>query len=365
MRKTNFDLQGYPNIINPDISKRVGNKNHVMADMPYYDKTTEPEKLHEEIIIESRYKDLCDKFARSFNVQLFDINQHAVMMGANTYGNAMISAENGKQKQLEKLSEKICRKEFNLSKDEIRFDIEIVPIGGCPLPKECEKEKTIPKDFKQSEDPDVLKKRTMNALCQGSALKSHYIFHMYRDEIHNIIPDICDTYQKGLIANDLYYFIIDDGAFCCSSNDNLNAGYVRLRFDEDVPVLEAKAICMPLLIHEITKGIIMFLTIPGIQNMNQETIDETDFVAAELWEIRFGPTFWEKLHGLIDPKDYDIKKLILMDVFNKESEDFLEFIESVMNDNTIAEIEITRIGRTRRNKILNSDFEETFDDIDF
>jgi hypothetical protein len=367
-RKPNVDLNGYSKLINPKILEKVANRRHTMAKMPYYSKKGEPEKLHEEEIIESRYKSLSDSYSNTFNVDKQSIGTMNIMMNAGSNGMAIMRNERPKREELVKLVENIIRSEYNMDKDEILFDLEIVDIGGCSLPEEMDVDKKVEDEFEQTDDYDILKKRTINALSQGAALSSHYIFHLYKDEFEEIIPQITQSYQKALIANDLFYFILNDDDLqnqLSGGDSGSNAGYCRLNFDGDIPVIEAKAISAPILLHEVTKCLITFFSIPGIQNMDQETVDETDFVMAELWDIRFGPTIWTNFHSIIDVDDYDIKKLIIMEIFKMDSITFIDdFMKKVMNDPELAKKEVKYIVKKIRNQIMEYEFEKDSDDVD-
>lgn len=367
-RQPNVDLTGYAPLINDGILDKVANRTHPMAKMPYYHKKNEPTKLHEEEIIEARYKGLIDSYVNSFGGDTESIYPIGVMTNAGMYGMMIMGLERPKRPELVTLVERIMREEFNIGKDEVLFDLEIVDVGGCSLPEDMDIETEVPEDFEQSTDYDVLKKRTINALSQGSALASHYIFHMYRDDFERLCPDITSIYQKALIANDLFYFILDDDSLnsqLSSGDDSSNAGYCRLNFDGNVPVIEAKAINAPILLHEVTKALITFFSIPGIQNMDQETVDETDYVMAELWDIRFGTTLWGNFHSLIDVDDYDIKKLIITEIFKMDSETFVkDFMYNVMNNQELAKKEVKYLVKKIRSRIMEYEFEKDSDGID-
>jgi hypothetical protein len=367
-RKSNIDLTGYSKLINNDILDKVANRTHPMAKMPYYHKNNEPTKLHEEEIIENRYKSLVDSYVNTYNCNKEDIQKMDVMISSGVNGMMIMKLEKPKRIELVKLVERIIREEYNIAEDELIFDLEIVDVGSCSLPEEMDITKKVEDDFEQSTNYDVLKKRTINALSQGSALASHYLFHMYHDEFEGICTTITNVYQKALIANDLFYFILDDDSLqeeLESDNDNANAGYCRLNFDGDIPVIEAKAISAPILLHELTKCLITFFSIPGIQNMDQETIDETDYVMAELWDIRFGVNIWSEFHSIIDQKDYDIKKLIITELFKMDSETFVKgFMYNVMNNQVLAKKEVEYIVRKIRNSIIEYEFEKDSDGID-
>lgn len=367
MRKININLDGYSPLINPSLLDKVANRKHTMAKMPYYPNNQEPVKLYEEELFESRFKELSDSYSNTFDVDKDKIDPFSIMMNAGGNGMLIMRKEKPKRIELCRLVEKITRNEFNLDKDEILFDLEIVDVGGCSFPEEMDTEKKVEDDFEQTDDLDILKKRTINALSQGAALKSHYIFHLYHNEFEELCPGVTDLYQKALIANDLIYFILDDdslGAQLNSGDDSANAGYCRLNFDGDIPVIEAKAISAPILIHEVSKAIITFLSIPGIQNMDQDTIDETDFVMAELWDIRFGPTIWTEFHSCIDPDDYDVKKLIIMELFKLDSNEFIDFMSCVYNNKNKAKRDINGIVKTIRKRIMEYNFEQDLPDLD-
>ena len=367
MRKININLKGYSPIINPKLLNRLANQKHTMAKMPYYPHPKQDGKLYEEDLFEARFKELADSYANTFRVNKEHINPMDVMLNAGGSGMAITHRERSKRTELCALAEKIVREQFNLDKDEVLFDLEIVDIGGCSLPEEMDIDKKIENDFEQTTDLDILKKRTINALSQGSALKSHYIFHLYRDEFEQLCPNVTELYQKALIANDLIYFMLDDDDLhgqLSGGDDSSNAGYCRLNFDGDIPVIEAKAISTPILIHEITKAVISFLSIPGIQEMDQEVIDETDFVMAELWDIRFGPTIWTEFHNCFDVNDYDIKKLVIMELFKLNSAEFCDFMNNVLNNKEKVKKDIKYMVKDIRVKIMDFNIESDLDDID-
>ena len=367
-RKPNITLNGYPKIINDGILDKVANQKHPMAKMPYYRKINDL-KLHEVVIIENRYKDLVDSYTNTFGGDKEKIEPIGVMINAGNNGLEIMVSEKPKRSELVKLAERIMRTEYNILEDEVLFDLEIVDLGGCQLPSDINIEKRIPEDFEQSVNSDILKKRTINALSQGSALTSHYIFHMYYDDFERLCPNITNKYQRALIANDLIYFILNDDNLQSqlSNGDNgANAGYCRINFDGNIPIIEAKAINTPILLHEISKALITLFSIPGIQNMGQETVDETDYVMAELWDIRFGTTIWSKFHSLINETDYDIKKLIITELFKIDSEKFVnEFMYNVLNKPQNAKNEIEYIVRKIRRDIMEYNFINNSDNIDF
>lgn len=353
-----MDFNNQPNFINPNLTNKIIDNEHLFANMPYYANDNQAES-----IFFDRYKELVDKYSKTFNIEPGQIEPNKIM------GTAMQNLVKAQQLETDniplllELCEKIVREQFNLTEDEVTFDLEISR-KNPDLPETINKTKKISPRFRQSQNLDVIKKRTINALSQGASKKSHYIFHLYKDEFENIAPGITDHYNKAFVCNDFSYFMIDDDMFmdAVKSTSSNNAGYSEIKFVDGKPVIVAKSICAMLLIHEMTKGIISLLSVPGIQNMSQKTVDETDFLAAELWDLRFGPKLWEEFHGLIDPDDYDIKKLIIMQLFNLPSDEFVSFFHNVLNNKEAAQKEVSYIVKKIRRDIMDYNMGNDFDE---
>ena len=371
MRKSGLQLGDYPNLIAKSTIDKLSKRNHPLGKLPYYDQSTHPESWREEMIASERYKELIDSYSNTFQIPKELISPMEVMMSA---GGAMFRAtnmESGKRVVLCDLAEKIIRDEWNLGYDEVIFDLEIMEPGTIKLPEEMSMETPLTQEEKEEIENDeelmaeVVKRRTINAFSQGAALRALYIFHLYRDDIEKIVPDVIPFYQKALIANDLFYYLISDEAFQqqIESNDSNNAGYVELDFSGEIPKIIAKGMNFPILILEMTKGIISLFSVAGLPKEGaKKVIDYADTIIAELWDIRLFPTMWGNLHGLIDVDHYDIKKLILIELFKKDAEDFIDFMSLVEHRPDYAKKEIDSIAKTKRMEIMEYNFNN--DDLD-
>ncbi len=371
MRKSGLQLGDYPNLIAKSTIEKLSKRSHPLAKLPYYDQSTHPESWREENIASERYKELIDSYSNTFQTPKELISPMEVMMSA---GGAMFRAtnmESGKRVALCDLAEKIIRDEWNLGYDEVIFDLEIMEPGTIKLPEEMSMETPLTQEEKEEIENDeellaeVVKRRTINAFSQGASLRALYIFHLYRDDIEKIVPGVIPFYQKALIANDLFYYLISDEDFQqqIQSNDSNNAGYVDLDFSGEIPKIIAKGMNFPILILEMTKGIISLFSVAGLPKKDaKKVIDYTDTIIAELWDIRLFPTMWGNLHGLIDVDDYDIKKLILIELFKKDAESFIEFMSLVEHRPDYAKKEIDSIARSKRIEIMEYNFNN--DDLD-
>ena len=371
MRNSGIKLGDYPNLIAKSTIEKLSKRNHPLGKLPYYDQSTHPESWREELIASERYKELVDSYSTTFQIPKELIHPMEVMMSA---GSAMFKAtnmESGKRVALCELAEKIIRDEWNLGYDEVIFDLEIMEPGTIKLPDEMSMETPLTPEEKEEIENDeellaeVVKRRTINAFAQGASLRALYLFHLYRDEIEKIVPEVIPFYQKALIANDLFYYLISDEDFQqqIESNDSNNAGYVELDFSGETPKIIAKAMNFPILILEMTKGIISLFSVAGLPKEGaKKIIDYTDTIIAELWDIRLFPTMWGNLHSLIDPQDYDIKKLVVIELFKKDAEDFIDFMSLLEHRPDYAKKEIDSIIKEKRIEIMEYNFNN--DDLD-
>ena len=371
MRNSGIKLGDYPNLIAKSTIEKLSKRNHPLGKLPYYDQSTHPESWREELIASERYKELVDSYSTTFQIPKELIHPMEVMMSA---GSAMFKAtnmESGKRVALCELAEKIIRDEWNLGYDEVIFDLEIMEPGTIKLPDEMSMETPLTPEEKEEIENDeellaeVVKRRTINAFAQGASLRALYLFHLYRDEIEEIVPEVIPFYQKALIANDLFYYLISDEDFQqqIESNDSNNAGYVELDFSGETPKIIAKAMNFPILILEMTKGIISLFSVAGLPKEGaKKIIDYTDTIIAELWDIRLFPTMWGNFHSLIDPQDYDIKKLVVIELFKKDAEDFIDFMSLLEHRPDYAKKEIDSIIKEKRMEIMEYNFNN--DDLD-
>lgn len=374
MRKSGLELKlkelGYPNLISKDTINKLSEKTQPLSDMPYYNKSQEPELWREESIALERYTDLIDSYSRTYDIDKLDITPMKVMMSASVANMVAMDKESNKKKELCLLAEKIIRDEWSLDNTEVIFDLELINHGEIELPEEVSIESPLTEEEKlevESElSNEIVKRRTINALTQGAALKGHYIFHLYQEDIHEIVPDVVSYYQKALIANDLIYYISDNDAFKSNieANNNNNAGYVDLDFNGETPKIIVKAINLPILIHEMVKGILSLFSVVGLPNEDpKKIIDYTDTVMNELWDIRLSPVIWTNLNSLFHEDEKDFKKLVLIELFKKDSEEFIKFMGYLEKNTDLARKEVLNIINEKKRDIMEFEFNNSIDDI--
>lgn len=350
----NIDYGIHDRLIDSTIRKLLMTREHPMGrNAAYPTQETDPENgNYEQILAKKRFNDLVEKYKQvtnNENTELFGffqyIQEHFMLDGM--FITMLVSAhEDPYLKELTELAVDIVRKDFNIKKGNITFNAKIVPIGSVKADENTKKaaSKNYAKpepnieNFKYNPDAEIQKRQFINALMSGASKKGHYIFHLAKDNLDALDPELVRLYQKMMVSNDLSYYIlpqkvIDDSLDDIDGNSVL-AGTEKITFDENgKPVITIEAINFPVLIHELIKGVIELiatLALPDDTNMLEYIYDQADYMAAEMWYLRLGAGLWEQLIALFPPEYARIKAQLLGKIFEQSTADFNIFMQSVL-----------------------------------
>lgn len=298
-----------------------------------------------------RFNDLVEKYKQATGLQNATAQEVIGTMGRNMSMQAMMSVmesveiEMPHRKELEDLAVQIVREDFNIKEGDVIFDVHIVGLNvQFPPEMKTEEEDMFepPPTLNYDADDEVQKRRFINALISGASKKGHYIFHLGRPQLDRINPQLIPIYQLMMSSNDLLYYVFPDSfaQMAASEESQSNhAGYEKLSFNADgIPVITVEAVNFPTLLHEIIKGVlelISTLALPDDKALLEYVYDEADFVMAEMWYLRLGPIFWERLMDCFPTEHMDIKSLLLGKIFELPTVEFNLFMQSALStDNT-------------------------------
>lgn len=254
-----------------------------------------------------------------------------------------IGAQQGHEPRLEQLAEEVIIEYYGSLLQNVVLDIRLVQPGE-PSQQMGNPDEGDSPDMEQIEDEDlkneIYKRRVSNYLTSGSAISMHRIIHMpeYRDRLSLINPSLVTSYDRLLKLNEIL-----DGTIPIEDQENMwrnapegMAGSVKVEwpennsFDNDEPdflnndddeggedddsqsriekefgdpIIHARGIDFPMLVHETVKGIyelIMAAGIPEEEERAQIVIDNADTYMQELIGHRVGPTLKQDLLNFIN-----------------------------------------------------------------
>ena len=120
----------------------------------------------------------------------------------------------------------------------------------------------------------------------------------------------------------------------------MQGGESEMEYDEENEqfVIKARAICFPMLVHEIVKGLYEIVGTQGFSTdkaKNKSIINQVDKLENEPRDLQYGKFVYDALNQLyIDANINDprVRELFFAEVYKLDDEEFIPFIENAVND---------------------------------
>jgi hypothetical protein len=260
----------------------------------------------------------------------------------------IIQAEEGYRDELEMVAAQMVTDAYPIiDYANIKIDAKIVGMGDLniqqPPPNPPNEDPTSP-DFGQ-DDPEKLKakRRIINGITQGASIRGAFGFMLFREYLDQLSPELVDKYSDILkLAFGIYD---DENAIAMmlamlAQGQKMQGGESEMEYDEENEqfVIKAKAICYPMLVHEIVKGLYEIVGTQGFgmdAGKNKAIIGAVDKLSNEPEDLRFGKFIYDALSKLYNESNIDdarIRELFFAEVYKLEEDEFLSFIENAVND---------------------------------
>jgi len=263
------------------------------------------------------------------------------------------------KEQLENMAVDLVIRELEIPKGSFKFDCKFVAMGELDKSKFQEDSQEPSQDdieeqfggdnFQGAEfetpndsfEKEKQKRRFTNALIQGSAKKGHYMFELVRNELNQIHPDFAKMYGIVMSINDLMYWMMPDEEMKQKAGESVN-GEEEIDTETDPPTIKVRGILFPILVHELIKGIFdIFGThgLPDDPKSQQMVMNSTDTLTNEIWDLRLGSFFWERLVNMFPITIFEegnkhIQHYLFARLSALETEEFFEVFQDVMKGNS-------------------------------
>ena len=372
-----IDYGDRPERMNPDIERKLSTQDTPFGiDHPAFPKVGDDEVAnnYEELIASKRFKDVVDSFKRYTGIEGNATDRQNLMglqgMMMQSLQNTL-RIESANKTKLEELAIEIVTKDLNVPKGSLQFDVEIT--GMQQLSKDDMKKK--PKDeeesFEMEEetleymeelDLEVSKRRFINSMMQGSAKKSLYLYHMVSDELNEIDPTLMNLYGVVISANDLMYWILPDMMGGGGGGEEAQVfGKEKIDLSTDPPTVVAKGMTFPVLVHELHKGVMEYLSLhglPGDKELRQKVMDKTDFLEDEMWDLRIGPGLWERFIDSIGADDFDVKNHLYTEIIQMPAKQFLDFMKEIQSGGDKGKQMMVDLAKRIKSEIQKDEYED-------
>lgn len=344
--------------MSPDIEGKLKSQEHPLGGhqaFPDVDKDGIPDNF-EELIASQRFQDVVQKVKDATGVENIDpqtfMSLQPMLMQA---AQRILQIESQNKEVLENLAVELVVGEMGIPEGDLQFDakLEKPNMSGMqqkPKEKKKKKEPEFPNFEIEDEaakrlqklDLEKQKRRFINSLIQGSAKKAHYMYHLVNEKLNDINPDLVGLYSIVMSVNDLMYWVMPDmeGMIGGGGAEQAMAGKEELDLETDPPTIKAKGLMFPILVHELYKGVMEYVSahgLPSDPDMAQEVIGMEDTLPAEVWDLRLGPVIWEKFLEVYPDNFFDaeeqkrIKNYFYFKFVSLEAEQFLSLAKEILS----------------------------------
>jgi hypothetical protein len=267
----------------------------------------------------------------------------------------IIDAEEGYRDELEMVAAQMVTDAYPIiDYANIKIDAKIVGMGDMNIdPSENE----VPAD---EAPPEALqaKRRIINGITQGASIRGAFGFMLFKEYLDDINPALVEKYNEIL---KLAFGIYDDEnaiammLAALAQGQAPQGGESEMEYDEETGqfVIKARALCFPMLVHEIVKGLYEIIGTEGFgadKEQNQAIVGAVDKLSNEPNDLRFGKFLYDainKIYAESDVEDARIRELFFSSLYKLEDDEFFPFIENAVNDELTTAQKQWAIGEMR------------------
>jgi len=267
------------------------------------------------------------------------------LMKSQAVLNEIIDAEEGYRDELEMVAAQMATDAYPIiDYANIKIDAKIVGMGDLDLQEPPPPQDPTSPDFGE-DNPEKLKakRRIINGITQGSSIRGAFGFMLFREYLDNINPALVEKYNEIL---KLAFGIYDDEnaiammLAAIAQGQKIQGGESEMEYDEenDQFVIKAKAICFPMLVHEIVKGLYEIIGTKGFgpdREKNQAIVGAVDKLSNEPRDLQYGKFIYDAINKLYiesSVEDARVRELFFAKIYKMPSTEFISFIENAIND---------------------------------
>lgn len=295
---------------------------------------------YEKIFSPKTMASLKGKSGESLRQMLGNKNLMQTMSRSMALLQEIIDAEEGYRDELEMVAAQMVTDAYPIiDYANIKIDAKIVGMGDLDIqPGEGEVSiDNIPQEAEKA------KRRIINGITQGASIRGAFGFMLFKEYLDELNPELVAKYNEIL---KLAFGIYDDEnaiammLAALAQGQKMQGGESEMEYDEQEEqfVIKAKAICFPMLVHEIVKGLYEIVGTEGFgpdKEKNKAIVGAVDKLSNEPNDLRFGKFFYDaisKLYNDSDIEDARVRELFFAEVYKLDENDFFSFVENAVND---------------------------------
>jgi hypothetical protein len=295
---------------------------------------------YEKIFSPQTMATLKGRSGQSLKQMLGDKNLRQTMMRSQTLLNEIIQAEDGYRDELEMVAAQMVTDAYPIiDYANIKIDAKIVGMGDLNIQPGEGGEVSLEDAPAEAEKA---KRRIINGITQGASIRGAFGFMLFKEYLDQINPALVAKYSEIL---KLSFGIYDDENAIAlmlsllAQGQKMAGGESEMEYDEENEqfVIKAKAICFPMLVHEIVKGLYEIVGTEGFgadKEKNQAIVGAVDKLSNEPRDLQYGKFIYDAISALYNESDVDdsrVRELFFAEVYKLIDDEFFPFIENAIN----------------------------------
>ena len=297
---------------------------------------------YEKIFSPQTMASLKGKSGESLRQMLGDKNLMQALVKSKATLDEIIEAEDGYRDELEMIAAQMVTDAYPIiDYANIKIDAKIVGMNDLdiqPSPGEVSID-----NMPETAETEKAKRRIINGITQGASIRGAFGFMLFKEYLDQISPALVDKYNEIL---KLAFGIYDDEnaiammLAALSQGAKMQGGESEMEYDEENEqfVIKAKAICFPMLVHEIVKGLYEIVGTEGFgadKEKNQAIVGAVDKLSNEPRDLQYGKFIYDAISKIYNESNIDdarVRELFFAEVYKLIDDEFFPFIENAIND---------------------------------
>ena len=379
-----IDYSDGPERMSPDIERKLRSQEHPLGGHPAFpdvDGDGIPDNF-EELLASKRFRDVVEKVKQATGLETVD--PRSVMSMQPMFQRALMKImqiESQNKKALEDLAVEVVKKEMGIPEEDLQFVAKLEKPSLEGMQRQPQKPKKKELQFKNPEEEQEAakrlekfnlerqKRRFINSIIQGSSKKALYLFHLINEKLDEINPELVNLYSLVMSVNDLMYWIMPDMDMKMASGggEELGGGREELDLETDPPTIKAEGALFPILVHELYKGVMEYVSahgLPSDPSTAEDVIGMEDTLPAEVWDLRLGPVIWEKFRDaypqeLFDSQDRKrLQNYFYYRFVSLPAEEFLSLAKEILSGSDKGKNLVKKMVDEIIQELKNEDYEE-------
>jgi hypothetical protein len=216
-------------------------------------------------------------------------------------------------------------------------------------------------DHMNSLSDEVYKRRLIDALITGAAMRYSAIKKEYIGDIYEMNPRLPKLYRDIVKIMNYMMFVKNDIGISEEDKKQIGDVNVLIGNEQKETEINAEGTIFPVLLMESIKGMMEAFAAHGLPKNKKEAayvMAKADFLAAEPWDMRMGPILWKYFEEAMQESDTKLVPNIFVEAISLPLSEFNNFMKEIFARTQKSKKIFELIKQEIEERIEYSDFED-------